>query len=249
MMIHNAHLLYCQQNGDKVKSLAASRASAKQLRRSCRCHVLRYLYMIPPTEKKNSDQPNHVRCVQKTKFAEKRAIFVLSVNINHLYTVTSRLSAQLDLEVALRSYARGAYLTVLCPTARTVCVQKRKTLRASIDRFSELEDILYVWIDSMRRAKLPVPPSLVIVKAKRIAQQLSILEGDFKASWQWLSRFRKRRGLQKILLHGEGAEVDKEDPKLLAALDDLYATISRYDPENVYNMDETGLFIRRPQYN
>ena len=55
--------------------------------------------------------------------------------------------------------------------------------------------------------------------------------------------------MQQILLHGEGAEVDKEDPKLLAALDDLYATISRYNPENVYNMDETGLFFRLlPRY-
>ena len=43
---------------------------------------------------------------------------------------------------------------------------KRNTLRASIGRFSELEDVLYVWIDSMRRARLPVPPSLLIVKAK-----------------------------------------------------------------------------------
>ena len=83
---------------------------------------------------------------------------------------------------------------------------------------------------------------MVIVKVKRIPQQLSIPEGDFKASWQWFSRFRERHGLQKILLHGEGAEVDKEDPELLAALDDLYATISRYDPENVYNMDETCSF-------
>ena len=123
---------------------------------------------------------------------------------------------------------------------------KRKTLRASIGRFFELEDNLYVWIDSMRRAKLPVLPSLVIVKAKRVAKQLSIPEGDFKDSWQWLSRFRKRRGLQKILLHGEGAEVDKEDPNLQAALDDLYATISRYDPKIEYNMDETGLFFRLP---
>ena len=39
-----------------------------------------------------------------------------------LCTVTSRLSTQLDLEVALRTYAGGAYLTVLCPIARTVCV-------------------------------------------------------------------------------------------------------------------------------
>ena len=43
--------------------------------------------------------------------------------------------------------------------------------------------------------------------------------------------------------------MDKEDPNLLEALDKLYAIISRYDPENVYNMDETGLFFQLlPKY-
>ncbi len=120
---------------------------------------------------------------------------------------------------------------------------KQKTFRASVGRFTELEDMLYIWIDSMRRAKLPVPPSLAIAKAKSIASTLSISDSDFKASWQWLSRFRTRRGLQKMLLHGEGAEVDKNDPKLLSALEELYSIIAQYDPENVYNMDETGLFF------
>ena len=45
-------------------------------------------------------------------------------------------------------------------------------------------------------------------------------------------------------LCGEGGEVDKEDPVLLAELDALYKLISTFDPENVYNMDETGLFFR-----
>jgi hypothetical protein len=110
--------------------------------------------------------------------------------------------------------------------------------------------MLYIWIDSMRRANLPVPPSLAIAKAKSIASSLSIPETNFKASWQWLSRFRVRRGLQKMLLHGEGAEVNKSDLGLMAALDDLYAIIAQYDLENVYNMDETGLFFRLlPRYN
>jgi hypothetical protein len=127
--------------------------------------------------------------------------------------------------------------------------KKETTFRSSVGRFTELEDMLYVWIDSMRRASLPVPPSLVIAKAKIIASNLSIPESDFKASWQWLSRFRVRRGLQKILLHGEGAEVNKNDPELLAALEELYEIISNYEPENVYNMDETGLFFRLlPRY-
>ena len=88
-----------------------------------------------------------------------------------------------------------------------------------------------------------------MLKAKKIAEQLSISQDDFKASWQWFSRFRERRGLQQILLHGEGAEVDRESPSLLEALDKLYAIISNYDPENVYNMDKTGLFFRLlPRY-
>ncbi len=52
-----------------------------------------------------------------------------------------------------------------------------------------------------------------------------------------------------MLFHGEGAEVNKSDPGLLVALDDLYAIIAQYDLENIYNMDETGLFFRLlPRY-
>ena len=54
---------------------------------------------------------------------------------------------------------------------------------------------------------------------------------------------------QKMPLHGEGAEVNKNDPELLAAIENLYAIIAQYDPENVYNMDETFLFFRLlPRY-
>ncbi len=33
---------------------------------------------------------------------------------------------------------------------------KERTFRASVGQFTELEDMLYIWIDSMRRAKLLV---------------------------------------------------------------------------------------------
>ena len=55
--------------------------------------------------------------------------------------------------------------------------------------------------------------------------------------------------MQEILLHGESGEVDKNDPKLLTQLESLYEIIKEYDPEQVYNMDETGLFYRQlPRY-
>ena len=123
--------------------------------------------------------------------------------------------------------------------------QRATTFRASTGQFSEIEARLYSWIEAMRRANLTVSPTLAIVKAKQIAAELSISEDDFKASWQWLRRFRARHGLQEILLHGKGGEVDKNDPALLEQLENLYNIIKEYDAEHVYNMDEPGLFYRQ----
>ncbi len=51
---------------------------------------------------------------------------------------------------------------------------KERTFWASVGWFTELEDMLYIWIDSMHCAKLLVSPSLAIAKAKNIASSLSI---------------------------------------------------------------------------
>jgi hypothetical protein len=40
-------------------------------------------------------------------------------------------------------------------------------------------------------------------------------------------------------------EVDKNDPDLLEELHTLEELISHYHPENIYNMDETGLFYQK----
>jgi hypothetical protein len=62
---------------------------------------------------------------------------------------------------------------------------KERTFRPSIGQFIELEDMLYIWTNSMHCAKLPILPSLAIAKAKSSASSFSILESNFKASWQW----------------------------------------------------------------
>ena len=82
---------------------------------------------------------------------------------------------------------------------------------------------------------------MVISKSKGIVEQLSYT--DFKASWFWYGKFKKRKGLNQKTLHGEGEEVDQNDPNNLAALELLYQEIARYDPNDVYNMDETELFF------
>jgi hypothetical protein len=47
-----------------------------------------------------------------------------------------------------------------------------------------------------------------------------------------------------MLLHRKGTKVNKNDPKLLVALEEFYKIIMQYDPENVYNMDKTSLFFQ-----
>ena len=54
---------------------------------------------------------------------------------------------------------------------------KKKTFRASVDRFTKLEDKLYLWIDSMSRANLPVPPSPAILNAEKICRTIINIAG------------------------------------------------------------------------
>ena len=126
---------------------------------------------------------------------------------------------------------------------------KSKKSRFTSPKFSLLEDTLYEWINQIRNAKIPVPPSLTLVKARQIADSMNIPEEDFKASWGWFQRFKKRKCLKGLALFGEAAEVNRNDPTLLAQLQELYDTIGEYEYDNVYNMDETGLFFRMlPKY-
>jgi len=60
-----------------------------------------------------------------------------------------------------------------------------------------------------------------------------------------VTKLQNTQRFEETSLHGESGEVDKNEPVLLAQLDTLYNVINEYDPEEVYNMDETGLFYRR----
>lgn len=97
-------------------------------------------------------------------------------------------------------------------------VQER-TQRVASAEYPELESMVYQWIDASRQAKLEIPPNLVITKALKLASDNNF-EG-FKGTWGWYRRFKTRYGLGSMLLHGEGAEVDKNDPEILRQLEEL----------------------------
>jgi len=73
--------------------------------------------------------------------------------------------------------------------------------------------------------KLELPPNIVISKMKHTILTTNIKEESFKASRGWHGKSRKCWGLKSVILHDEGADVDKENSELLTALKKLYQLI------------------------
>ena len=87
---------------------------------------------------------------------------------------------------------------------------------------------------------MPISGPILQEKAKRFAESLGVV--NFKASSGWLSKFKSRYDIVGRTVCGESASVD------LQVCDDwksnLSSLLSGYQPSEVYNADETGLFFR-----
>jgi len=107
-------------------------------------------------------------------------------------------------------------------------------------RYVDLEHALHLWITYARNENLILTNEILIEKAKRLSQKLGNIPNDFKYSNGWLERFKKRFDVKKRIIHGETANVN------LALYDieikNLQNEMSKYNPSDVYNMDEAALF-------
>ena len=68
---------------------------------------------------------------------------------------------------------------------------------------------------------------------------------EFTASTGWFKRFKKRFELHNVRITGEAASADKEGAeKFVEVLDELIVE-EGYVAEQIFNVDETGLFWKR----
>ena len=65
---------------------------------------------------------------------------------------------------------------------------------------------------------------------------------DLKLSNGWLDSFKNRHGIKSWRRFGENGSIDPTI--ILNALPDLYEATRNYSLDDIYNMDETGLFFR-----
>jgi transposase len=104
-----------------------------------------------------------------------------------------------------------------------------------------INENVYEWFVSQRSKHIPISGPILQEYARGVAEQLGT-STPFKASNGWLDRFRSRYNIQFRAISGEARSVDTntvEDWKTR-----LHSIIEHYDPKNVFNVDETGLFFK-----
>ena len=108
-----------------------------------------------------------------------------------------------------------------------------------------LEEAMSVWIDQMTSKGVILTETLMTEKAELFAKLLEIPEDELSFSNGWIFKFELRNDLQSYRLHGEANSAPLET--LPIQRQKLQEILSQYDPDNIYNADETGLFFRMAQ--
>ena len=79
---------------------------------------------------------------------------------------------------------------------------------------------------------------ILLTKALNFAYLLG--ENKFKGSNGWVDNFKKRHNLKQYNMHGEAESIPLED--LESMRENLCQKLRDYNPEDIFNCDETGLF-------
>ncbi|CAI6361080.1 unnamed protein product [Macrosiphum euphorbiae] len=104
----------------------------------------------------------------------------------------------------------------------------------------EINNLTWEWFVSARAKNIPISGPIIQTKARQIAEQMSVTE--FKASNGWLESFKNRHNIVWHQICGESNSVDVKNVDEWKVKVKLI--IEGYEPKNIYNGDETGLFFR-----
>ncbi|XP_025409934.1 tigger transposable element-derived protein 6-like [Sipha flava] len=103
-----------------------------------------------------------------------------------------------------------------------------------------VDKVTFEWFCRARSYNLPVSGPLLQEKALEVVNEVGL--ENFKASNGWLEKFRERHNISFKNICGEGNSVDTSVVEKW--LEKLKTLISDYEPKNIFNCDETGLFFR-----
>ena len=109
----------------------------------------------------------------------------------------------------------------------------------------EVDAALFQWFTAARLQSIPISGEILKAKAEELSKALapSTTVESWTCSSGWLSRWKVRHNIKFRSICGKNAAVDQE------VCDDwkqrkLLPVLRRYDPSDIFNADETGLYWR-----
>ena len=115
--------------------------------------------------------------------------------------------------------------------------------RKRVSYWTELEAALFELEQRYEGKGLIVTGDILRLKASEFWNHLPIYHNQPCPQWSngWLSGFKQRHQLKSLRQHGEAASA-KTGRQTQAIMQHVRQECSKFDPANIYNMDETGLF-------
>ena len=104
-----------------------------------------------------------------------------------------------------------------------------------------LEAILFKWYRQIEQQGGIVTGDILLLKAKEIWPQIPQYQNQPTPSFSigWLEKFKKRHNIKQRHQHSEASSVLASAEEEMRAIQTL---CGEYEEEDIYNMDETGLY-------
>ena len=130
-------------------------------------------------------------------------------------------------------------------------MKQEKTIQEAVDKGNvlvnknrstkndKLDEALLKWFKQVRLLNTAVDGPLLLTKANEMANML----GSSPVSKPWIDRWKKRHKIGAARVVGESASVNLNTVSEWRS-QVLPGFLERYKPEDIFNMDETGLFYR-----
>src|SRR6266498_3089200 len=104
--------------------------------------------------------------------------------------------------------------------------------------FPLIEEALTIWVENALQTGLVLTDDILSTKALEFTFLLK--ENKFKRSNRWVDSFKKWHNLKQYNIHDKVVSALLEN--LSTMWKDLHQTLKDYNPKDIFNCDETGLF-------
>jgi hypothetical protein len=121
---------------------------------------------------------------------------------------------------------------------------KLKGQRTSKADYPDLEAALFEWQQKIQKMKGTITGDILKAKASEIWSLLPQYKDLPEPKWSngWLEGWKKRHNVKQYVNHGEAGTADIDNPDNIQTMEENRKLTSEYPPNDVLNMDESGLF-------